>query len=190
MNKKISKKQRSGEPNKGESIHWRTIIIVVLIICTLFSFFYSTTHLNNSFANIISIFFLFSWIVVLATFGILKIPFSHDLARKIEIIGYILLLILLLWQLVVRDSLVSMSNHDYLEIKVDTIFQYLTSHNADKDTLFQDYYYKIADGESRHHVEEELRISNYIVVGLQILSTIFIAIGRFDDISIKKKENK
>ena len=83
-----------------------------------------------------------------------------------------------------------MSNHDYLEIKVDTIFQYLTSHNADKDTLFQDYYYKIADGESRHHVEEELRISNYIVVGLQILSTIFIAIGRFDDISIKKKENK
>ena len=48
MNKKISKKQRSGEPNKGESIHWRTIIIVVLIICTLFSFYgYRLTSANN-----------------------------------------------------------------------------------------------------------------------------------------------
>ena len=194
MNKKTSKKKKPGGPDKKESIHWLTIIIVVLIICSLISFFYSTTYYNNPFAYIIATFFCFSWIVGLPTFGILKIPFSHELARKIEIFGYILLLMLILWQLVVRDSLDSMSNHDFLELKVDTIFQYLTSHDADRDTSlqdwFQDYYYEIADGESRHHVEEELRIRNYIVVGLQILSTLFIAIGRFDDISIKKKGNK
>ncbi len=173
---------------KIASLRWNRIIIIALIICTIVSGQYSLTHFNNPISTMVTLFLLACLLVVSVTFCVLKIPFSHETARIIEIFGYILLLLLLTWQLTVRDSLDSMSNHDYLEIKVDAIFEYLTSQNTDdKNAIFREYYYSVAGDEARSFLERELSISNFFVVGLQIISTLCIAIGRFDDISVKKK---
>lgn len=188
MGTKNSIRQHYEKLKSNISNHRYLIIIIVLIICTICWDLYSVKHPNDPFSTMIALFVLLCLGVAVVTSFILSIPIRHKTARKIEVFGYILLLILLVWQLTIRDSLDSMSNHDYLEIKVDTIFEYLTSHDADKDRVFQKYYYTIAGGESRDYVEQELLISNYFVVGLQILSTLCIAIGRFDDISVKKAE--
>lgn len=188
MNKENSICQLFDALKKKVSTHQYPIIIILLFICTFFSGWYSIKHPNDPLSTMIAILLLICSCIVVVLYGILRLSLSHETARKMEIFGYTLLLLLLVWQPIIRDSLDSMANHDYLEMKVDAIFEYLTSHNADKDTLFQKYYYEIADGESRDHVEQELVISNYFVVGLQVLSTICIAIGRFDDISVKKAE--
>lgn len=116
---------------------------------------------------------------------------TTHIARKIEFIGYILLIILLIWEFVIKD-LVFYENFDpkwyILEQQLDTMFimikQSSGRYNPNSEKLYE--YFRTC-GNATSYVTTQLRIIKGIEALLQISSTVCIAIGRLQDLQFKEK---
>lgn len=117
---------------------------------------------------------------------------SDALARKIEIIGYVLLFILVVWEFIVKDIMFeSFYNADFLYInqKLHYIYSAITS-------LITGQTYDTVNGwngfyanESSKYVQNQLLTVNVIEAVLQLTSVVCIAVGRFQELRTKKTNN-
>ena len=119
-----------------------------------------------------------------------EIRLSNKTARKIEIFGYLLLVVLLIWEFVIKNICLEQFYNDdwvFLNEKLKIIYTTLndiltgdtTDVNAFTDTFFQD---------TNKRVEIQLLTVDIIEAVLQILSTICIAVGRFHELKKLKQE--
>lgn len=116
---------------------------------------------------------------------------SQRRARKIEITGYYLLFIVLVWEFIIKNLLMdSFYNADlwYIDQKLDYIFQAInriTENGADIPIGILDEFYNI---QSAEFVEKQLFFVNIVESILKITSTAFIAVGRFYELEKMKEE--
>lgn len=118
-----------------------------------------------------------------------KITMKDSTARKIEIVGYFFLCVLVIWEFGVKNILMrGFNNLDtyILEEKLNTMLEWARKVIAGMDyTDVLSNYYKI--GTRNQFVEKQLFLVDFVEMILQVLSTIFIAIGRFQELKTKKK---
>lgn len=116
-------------------------------------------------------------------------------ARKVELIGYVLLLTVLIWELVIKNILSEgFYNADWLFIneKIDTLFLMLESvinqTSFDTSKAWQDFQQMKVD----EYLEMQLVTMDVIEAVLQIASAACIAVGRYQDVrnSYKNKGKK
>ena len=111
-----------------------------------------------------------------------EIRLSNKTARKIEIFGYLLLVVLLIWEFVIKNICLEQFYNDdwvFLNEKLKILTGDTTDVNAFTDTFFQD---------TNKRVEIQLLTVDIIEAVLQILSTICIAVGRFHELNQLKQE--
>lgn len=139
---------------------------------------------------IVVLFFLISAIVLGLFLCYAKIfRMSDQRARKIEIFGYILLFIVVAWQGVVKSIMMDQFyNIDLMQIdeKLTYIFLMLKSsmENGTVDTArFSKSFFSL---ESDGYIQSQLQCVNFIESLLIIASTVFVAIGRLQELLDKK----
>lgn len=120
-----------------------------------------------------------------------KIKIKDSTARKIEIIGYYLLFVVVVWEFGMKNVFMGdFYNLDTLiiENKMDILFKWL------RDTVdgiecydLPSKYYNVRS--SRAYVGYQLMFVDVAELLLQIASTVCIAIGRFQELK-SKKDNK
>lgn len=119
------------------------------------------------------------------------IKISDNWARRLEILGYILLFIVFVWEFIVKNLLMeNFYNADwyYLNQRLYYIFLMLSADleiSAINEEAVIEGFRNAVQGE---YVQSQMLCVNVIESVLQILSTIFIAIGRFQE--IKKGKDK
>lgn len=141
------------------------------------------------------IIFLFAIIAIVVSILVVVyykfIKISDNWARRLEILGYILLFIVFVWEFVVKNLLMeNFYNADwyYLNQRLYYIFLMLRADlgiSAINEEAVIDGFQNAVQGE---YVQSQMLCVNVIESVLQILSTIFIAIGRFQE--IKKGKDK
>lgn len=129
-------------------------------------------------------------ILVIVYYKFIKI--SDNWARKLEILGYILLFIVFIWEFVIKNLLMeNFYNADwyYLNQRLDYIFLMLETNLGigaiDEQTVIEGF----RNAVQSDYVQSQIRCVNLIESVLQVLSTIFIAIGRFQEIKNLRKED-
>lgn len=168
--------------------HCLYVLFLLFALCFILSLIYGINHSNDPYSPIIGLLFSFLFIAIGAVIFFRNFKIKHKHARIIEIIGYVLLFVCIAWQLSIRDDLVSMSDNVYMEMKMDTMFEYMRATDEEsKWRLITEYYRTVPSAESRSRLEAQIELSKKIAAVLQLISTICIAIGRFDDISPKIK---
>lgn len=117
------------------------------------------------------------------------IKISDKLARKLEVFGYILLFIVFVWEFIVKNILMeSFYNADwyYLNQRLQYMFLMLKANlgigGVNVDSVIKGF----GDAVQGEYVQSQMLWVNIIESTLQILSTIFIAIGRFQEIKKEK----
>lgn len=109
---------------------------------------------------------------------------SDETARKIEIFGYILLFSVIIWEMVIKNILSADfydSNWLYLEQKLFALYIML------EDILTESAYdatqiWEIFSLEDNEYVKKQLLTIDVIEAVLTVLSTVCIAVGRFQDL--------
>ncbi len=117
------------------------------------------------------------------------INFSDETARKIEIIGYVLLICVIIWEFGLKnidmnDFLVSESYYtvekiNYIYILIEKICSAL---GIDTSTTNDFFSLKTSD-----YLNSQILTTNIVEAVLQILSAVFIAIGRLQELKKRKK---
>ena len=117
------------------------------------------------------------------------INISDETARKIEVIGYVLLVCVIIWEFGLKnidmnDFLVSESYYtvekiNYIYILVERLCNTL---GIDTETTANFYSLKTSD-----YLDSQILTLNVVEAILQILSTVFIAIGRLQELKNSKK---
>lgn len=139
---------------------------------------------------------LFGFMVLLAipfVFYFKNVRIKDSTARKIEIIGYYILFVVIIWEFGMKNLLMrDFNNLDtyILEEKMNIFFLWVINafNKMDISNLISEYY---DVGTNNQYVEFQLLVVDVIEMILQILSTIFIAIGRFQElISKTNKQNE
>lgn len=123
-------------------------------------------------------------VAVLVWFYNNYIYLSDKIARKIEIFGYILLFSVVLWEMVIKNILSADfydSNWLYLEQKLFALYIML------EDILTESAYdatqiWEIFSMEDSEYIKTQLLTIDVIEAILTVLSTVCIAIGRFQDL--------
>ena len=140
---------------------------------------------------IIFIFLYLLLIIGVAVFVFNKLKLKDKTARQIEIAGYYLLFVVLVWELLFKNIL-SGDFYDadsyYLSEKINVLFQMLESIINDttpKTWELSKYFYGLSTTE---HLNVQLLTIDIIESILKILSTVFIAVGRFQE--LKKMKTK
>ena len=117
------------------------------------------------------------------------VKISDDWARKLEVFGYILLFIVFIWEFIVKNLLMeNFYNADwyYLNQRLYYMFLMLKANlgigGINEEAVISGFQNAV-QGE---YVQNQILCVNVIESVLQILSTIFIAIGRFQEIKKKK----
>ena len=125
--------------------------------------------------------------LVVAYYKYVKI--SDDWARKLEVFGCILLFIVFVWEFIVKNLLMeNFYNVDwyYLNQRLYYMFLMLKADlgigGINEEAVISGFQNAV-QGE---YVQNQILCVNVIESVLQILSTIFIAIGRFQEIKKKK----
>ncbi len=125
--------------------------------------------------------------LVVAYYKYVKI--SDDWARKLEVFGCILLFIVFVWEFIVKNLLMeNFYNTDwyYLNQRLYYMFLMLKADlgigGINEEAVISGFQNAV-QGE---YVQNQILCVNVIESVLQILSTIFIAIGRFQEIKKKK----
>lgn len=141
------------------------------------------------------IIFLFAIIAIVVSILVVVyykfIKISDNWARRLEILGYILLFIVFVWEFVVKNLLMENfynAGWYYLNQRLYYIFLMLRADlgiSAINEEAVIDYFQNAVQGE---YVQSQMLCVNVVESVLQILSTIFIAIGRFQE--IKKGKDK
>lgn len=120
----------------------------------------------------------------------IKIKIKDSTARKIEIVGYYFLCVLVIWEFGVKNIMMrDFDNIDIyvLEEKLNIFFEWVRNAFSEKDNLnVVSNYYGV--GKRNQYVEGQLFYIDFIEMILQVLSTIFIAIGRFQELKSNKKK--
>lgn len=135
---------------------------------------------------------LFYIIIVVGLFIFLYykiIPMSDKTARFCEIIGYALLIVFIIWQMAIKDILLSEYYNDdwyFLNQKLHIIFNAISTliDNGSFDTSSAWETFNMDSGE---YINMQLRTTDWIEFFLQFFSTIGIAIGRFQELKSKKE---
>lgn len=117
------------------------------------------------------------------------INLSDRTARKIEIVGYVLLIVIIVWEFIVKNILMSefyLSESVYTVEKLNRIYTLLFNlcqhFNIDTPRV-SDFF----DLEHSDYLNLQLLTTSIIEAILQILSAIFIAIGRFQELKKNKQ---
>ena len=125
--------------------------------------------------------------LVIAYYKYVKI--SDDWARKLEVFGCILLFIVFVWEFIVKNLLMeNFYNVDWYYLNQRLYYMFLML-KADlgigriNEGAVISGFQNAVQGE---YVQNQILCVNVIESVLQILSTIFIAIGRFQEIKKKK----
>lgn len=139
---------------------------------------------------------LVMWFVLIALMLLIAIPFvlylkkiriKNRTARIIEIIGYYLLLVMIIWEFGIKDILMrELCDVDIyiIEEKINIIFLWVRSAIAGQDfaKLIPEYY---DVGSGKTYWESQLLFADVAELIMQLLSTAFIAVGRFQDLITK-----
>lgn len=139
------------------------------------------------------IIFLFALIAIIVSILVIVyykyVKISDNWARKLEILGYILLFIVFVWEFIIKNLLMeNFYNADwyYLNQRLYYIFLMLRADLGiaaiDENAIINGFQNAV-QGE---YVQSQMLCVNVIESILQILSTILIAIGRFQEIKKKK----
>lgn len=114
---------------------------------------------------------------------------SNTTARKIEIIGYVLLISVIFWEFVLKnidmsdflisDSYYTVEKINYIYILIEKICNALEIDTSTTNNFFS---LKTSD-----YLHSQILATNIIEAILQILSTAFIAIGRLQELKNSKK---
>lgn len=128
--------------------------------------------------------------LVIAYYKFAKI--SNNWARKLEVLGYILLFIVFVWEFVIKNLLMqNFYNADwhYLNQRLDYMFLMLEANLGIGAINEQAVIEGFRDAVQSEYVQGQIQCVNLIESVLQILSTIFIAIGRFQEIKNSRRED-
>ena len=142
---------------------------------------------------IIYIFILISLLVGgLTIFYIKKVKMKDETARKVEIFGYATLFCVIIWEYAIKNVLMGdfYTSDYYINEKINTLFFSLNSfinRNADNVRYFS-LFSDLMNGEGDKFISIQLRCVDTIEMLLQIISTVCIAIGRFQELLNKKSD--
>lgn len=128
-------------------------------------------------------------VLVIVYYKFVKI--SDNWARKLEVLGYILLFIVFVWEFIVKNLLMeNFYNADwyYLNQRLYYMFLMLEANLGIGAINEQAVIEGFKDAVQSEYVQSQLHFVNLIESVLQILSTIFIAIGRFQEIKNSRRE--
>lgn len=131
------------------------------------------------------IFMFVSIILTVFGFGFLFYKFAKITdasARKIEIVGYMLLFCLIIWSFYIKNIMCAefYSNDFTIIQKLNEIFLAIT--NPDYES------YRFWEWHKTRYIQRQLLCIDIIELILQVSSTVCIAIGRFQE--IKKTKSK
>lgn len=170
--------------------HWFFILIIILFAIAITLFLYGS-HNDEPYSAVMYIYVGPFLIIILCMYGLLCLRIKHHFARKIEIFGYTILLTLLMRSFFISDDTQLMTKLINLENKTDYVFNYIsTSNESFQRNLIKEYGETYDTSARREYWLKQEEFSDTLTLVLEILSTVCIAIGRFDDISSKKKDNK
>lgn len=128
--------------------------------------------------------------LVIAYYKFVKI--SNNWARKLEVLGYILLFIVFVWEFVIKNLVMeNFYNADwyYLNQRLDYMFLMLEANLGIGAINEQAVIEGFRDAVQSEYVQSQIQCVNLIESVLQILSTVFIAIGRFQEIKNSTRED-
>lgn len=115
-------------------------------------------------------------------------------ARRIEILGYYFLFVLLVWELILKGIMMKEYYEGdvfYLTQKINHMFEFIqanTGFSAVDPQVTIDQFDAIVPGK---RVQTQMKGVDFIEAGLTILSTVFIVAGRFYELRhLKDKEEK
>lgn len=109
---------------------------------------------------------------------------SDSMARKLEIIGYVLLFISIVWQMIVKDILMdSFYNAKwlYLDNNLFQIHTMLKEHVNGWQPITENYRYQMQTSQN-DRVQLQMKFVDISEALLTLFSTALIAIGRFQDL--------
>ncbi|QHI72679.1 hypothetical protein [Aminipila terrae] len=111
--------------------------------------------------------------------------FSDRTARKIEIVGYVVLTVVLIWELLFKNILMAefyQSDSFFISQKLDDIYTLLIHPEIPEDT------YRFYNLQQNEGVITQIVITDSIEFVLKLISTLAIAIGRIQELLITKKD--
>ena len=109
---------------------------------------------------------------------------TNTMARKLEIVGYILLFISIVWQMIVKDIVMdSFYNAEwiYLDNNLFQIYAMLKAHVNGWQPNTEHYSYWLQSSQN-DVVQQQMKFVDITEALLTLFSTVFIAIGRFQDL--------
>ena len=119
--------------------------------------------------------------------------FNDKTARKIEIVGYFLLFVVLVWEFFVKNILFDdfyNSDFFYINEKLGVIFRMLESIVRESSIDAWEQRTHFFDTKMNDSLKMQLLTTDIIECILKVLSTVFIAIGRFQELkTMKTKDN-
>ena len=170
--------------------YWFNILIVILFALAIALFLYGS-HNDKPYSVVLFIYVILFLIIIICMYGLICLRIKHHFARKIEIFGYAILLTLLMRSFFISDDTQLMTKLINLEKKTDYVFSYIsTSNESFQRSLIKEYSDTYDTSVRREYWLKQEEFSDTLTLVLKILSTVCIAIGRFDDISSKKKDDK
>ena len=129
---------------------------------------------------------------VLVIFYYKFIKISDNWARELEVFGYVLLFIVFIWEFIIKNILMENfynSNWYYLDQRLKYMFLMMQANSGvgtiDKQHVINRFW-EVTESE---YVQTQIQCVNWVESILKILSTVFIAIGRFQEIKSARRED-
>ena len=118
------------------------------------------------------------------------VKISDNWARKLEVLGYILLFIVFIWEFIIKNLLMeNFYNADwyYLNQRLSYMFLMIEADMGigaiNEQSVIEGFWNAVQS----EYVQTQIQCVNLIESVLKILSTVFIAIGRFQEIKSQRK---
>ena len=116
-----------------------------------------------------------------------KVRIKSRTARIIEIFGYYILIVMIIWEFGIKDILMrELYDVDFyiIEEKINIIFMWMRSAIVGEDfaKLIPEYY---DVGSGKTYWGPQLLFADVVELIMQLLSTAFIALGRFQELITK-----
>ena len=118
------------------------------------------------------------------------VKISDNWARKLEVLGYILLFIVFIWEFIIKNLLMeNFYNADwyYLNQRLSYMFLMIEADLGigaiNEQSVIEGFWNAVQS----EYVQTQIQCVNLIESVLKILSTVFIAIGRFQEIKSQRR---
>ena len=116
---------------------------------------------------------------------------SCEKARKIEIFGYYILFVVLIWELILKNVFMEDfygADLSYIDQKLDYLFMALKQMGSDGRNISEAIEKGFWDSKVADFTKNQLLFTDFIEAILKISSTVCIAVGRFYELSKREKE--